>query len=70
MTDHQPFYAPFRKPAPPKELTPGEPLFEFYREQDHARFLCELRDHGQWGVEAQFYQNEVFGSAGGSTHAS
>ena len=37
---------------------PRETLFEFLR--GHDRFLCELRDHGRWGVKAQFYQNEEF----------
>jgi hypothetical protein len=37
----------------------GELLFEFYRERDHSRWLCELRDDGEeYGVMAQFYQNE------------
>jgi hypothetical protein len=36
-------------------------LFEFYRESDHSRWFCELRDHGKdYGVEAQFFQNEEF----------
>jgi hypothetical protein len=34
-------------------------LFEFYRERDHSRWRCELRDHGEpYGVEAQFLRNE------------
>ena len=28
--------------------------------QQSIRFLCELRNHGDFGVEAQFYQNEEF----------
>jgi hypothetical protein len=40
---------------------PDELLFEFLREYD--RFRCELRDHGQCGVEAQFDQNEEFFTA-------
>ena len=40
--------------------TPGEPLFEFTIERDQARWLCELRDLGPpFGVEVQFFQNEV-----------
>jgi hypothetical protein len=44
----------------PAERTPqpGEKLFEFL--VGHKRHLCELRDHGQWGVEAQFFVNEEF----------
>lgn len=40
------------------ELPPTELLFTFLR--GHGRFLCELRDHGKYGVEAQFFQNEGF----------
>jgi hypothetical protein len=48
-------------PSPPaRQSQPGELLFEFYRERDHSRWLCELRDHGEYGVEAQFFQNEEF----------
>jgi hypothetical protein len=53
------WYKPHRPPAPPRRPQPGELLFEFYRERDHTRWLCELRDHGEpYGVEAQFYKNE------------
>jgi hypothetical protein len=49
------------RPAAPRQAKPGEFLSEFYRESDHSRWLCELRDHGKdYGVEAQFYQNEEF----------
>ena len=42
----------------------GELLFEFYRERDHSRWRCELRDHGEtYGVEAQFLKNEEFFAA-------
>ena len=44
--------APFRQPKP------GEPLFSFLR--GHDRFLCELRDHGEFGVEAMFWHQEEF----------
>jgi hypothetical protein len=50
-----------RSSGPPTiDLRSGhnECLFEFLR--GHDRFRCELRDHGQWGVEAQFYQNGTF----------
>jgi hypothetical protein len=52
----EPFYAPNAKPLPPRLARPGEPLFSFMR--DHDRFACELRYHGEWGVEAQFLKNE------------
>lgn len=46
------------KAAPPRQPKPGERLFVF--RHGHYRFLCELRDHGDFGVEAAFYQNETF----------
>ena len=55
MSD-EPYYAPNAKPLPPRVARPGEPLFSFMR--DHDRFACELRYHGEWGVEAQFLKNE------------
>lgn len=54
------FYAPNRIPASRRPPQPGEKLFEFYIERDHARWLCELRDDGVYGIEAQFWQNEEF----------
>ncbi len=54
----EPFYKPNRTPDPPRQPVPGEPLFAFLR--GHDRFLCELRDHDTYGIEAQFYQNEEF----------
>ena len=44
----------------PHVSQPGELLFEFLRERDHVRFRCELRDHGAYGVEAQYLRNEEF----------
>jgi hypothetical protein len=53
---NEPYYAPNRAPAPLRQAQPGEVLFEFLR--GHDRFVCELRDHGAHGVEAQFFLNE------------
>jgi hypothetical protein len=53
-----PFYSPKSRPALARVAKPGELLFEFLR--GHNRFLCELRDHGGFGIEAQFYQNDEF----------
>ena len=36
---------------------PGERLFEFL--VGHKRWLCELRDGGQWGVQAQFWRRRI-----------
>jgi hypothetical protein len=41
------------KALPPK-AQPGELLFEFNVERTHTFYRCELRDHGSYGVEAQF----------------
>lgn len=57
MTD-DPFYAPTHRPAPAPERQAGERLFEFRRVADF--FRCELRDHGTWGIEVQFYKNGEF----------
>jgi hypothetical protein len=46
------------KRRPPRQPQPGERLFEFLLGPD--RILCELRDHGAYGVEAQFFRNEEF----------
>ena len=35
--------------------TPGERLWEL--RQDHITWSCELRYHGEWGVEAQILRN-------------
>src|SRR5262245_34837660 len=50
------FYRPNRPPNPARQPQSGELLFEFPR--GHDRFLCELRDHGAYGIEAQFWKNE------------
>jgi hypothetical protein len=44
--------------AAPRQPQPGERLFEFL--VGHNRYLCELRDHGPYGIEAQFFRNEEF----------
>jgi hypothetical protein len=41
MSD-QPFYAPDRKPAPPRQRKPGEFLWTV--QKDGQRLDCELRD--------------------------
>jgi hypothetical protein len=54
----EPFYAPGRKPRPARQPKAGELLFEFLVGQ--ARWRCELRDQGAYGVEAQFFENAEF----------
>jgi hypothetical protein len=41
-----------------RQPQPGEKLFEFLLGHDAS--LCELRDHGPYGVKAQFDRNEEF----------
>ena len=54
----EPFYSPNHKPLPPRQAQRGELLFEFLYGHDQYRF--ELRDHGKYGVEAEFFLNEEF----------
>jgi hypothetical protein len=56
MTDDN-FYAPDRRPVPPRVAKPGELLFEFVRQSDRKHFRCELRFNGEsYGWEAQFFE--------------
>ncbi len=45
------FYTPGRVVTPRVVPRPAEPLWEFRK--DHVTYACELRYHGEWGVEAQ-----------------
>jgi hypothetical protein len=48
-------------PRPPKrESVPGERLFALRRERDGASMYCEIRSHGEFGVEVQFFSNDEF----------
>jgi hypothetical protein len=47
--DKPPFYAPHQPPRIAREPKTGELLFEFLR--GHDRFMCELFDLGEYGVE-------------------
>jgi hypothetical protein len=52
----EPFYSPKAKPRPARQPRPGETLFEF--RNCHMEIVrCELRDHGEFGVEVQFFVN-------------
>lgn len=44
---------------PPRQPAPGEPLFSF-RLGDQQQVSCELRSHGEFGWEAQFYIDGEF----------
>jgi hypothetical protein len=41
---------------------PGVPRITHFVQcrKGHDRFLCELRDHGAYGIEAQFWKKEEF----------
>ena len=56
MSD-QAFYAPNRKIAPPQPRG-GEQLWAIRK--DGRQLDCELRDHGEWGVEVQMYRDREF----------
>jgi hypothetical protein len=57
MADERPpFYLPQQPPPPERQPQPGELLFEFHVEATHRFFRCELRDHGEWGIEAQILE--------------
>ena len=55
MTDDGAWYSPNAKKPPARQPRVGEFLYEFVRESDRTPVRCELLDHGQWGVEAQFF---------------
>lgn len=54
MTDDVPFYAPNRPPRPPRQAKPGEPIWSLTMPTG-IRVECELRDHGDYGVEVQIF---------------
>ena len=57
------WYSPNHVPPTPRtKPRPGELLYEFWRESDHRLIRCELRYHGEWGVEAQIYEGDWFRS--------
>jgi hypothetical protein len=61
MTDDSSFWSPKHPPPPPRQPTPGEPLFAFVRASDRAPMSCELRFHGEsYGWEVQFFERGEF----------
>ena len=59
MNNHdKPFYASNHR-APPRQPQPGEFLWSF-RNADRRQIDVELRDHGPYGVEAQFFCDREF----------
>ena len=51
----------------PASGTPGEHLWAIRK--DGQQLDCELRDHGQWGVEVQIYGSGNFSTDGGGRPA-
>jgi hypothetical protein len=51
------FYQPDRAPKAARQPKRGDLLFKFVRPSDKSPMSCELRDHGEFGVEAQFLLN-------------
>ena len=52
---NDPFDLDHWPPLPPKPQPTREVLFEFRK--DHRAFSCELRYHGEYGVEAVFLED-------------
>jgi hypothetical protein len=44
-------------PSSRTEPRPGEVLYEFIRKSDRAQFRCDLRDHGEYGIEVQVFKD-------------
>lgn len=56
MSDEQPFYAPDKRAAPPRQAKPGEHLWTFTRGNERRR--AEFRDCRNLGVELQMFVND------------
>jgi len=54
MADDQDFCLPGRK-VPPRQPQPGEAIWQI--RVNHVTWSCELRVHGEWGVEAQILRD-------------
>jgi hypothetical protein len=52
MTDEKAHFATVGLKIPPRQASSSSSSIE---RADHKFFRCELRDHGQWGVETQFF---------------
>jgi hypothetical protein len=50
-----PFYSPHCEPLSARKPRAGEPLWSARKE--HRQFDCELRYHGEFGVEAQILKD-------------
>jgi hypothetical protein len=54
--DRPPSYLPNQPTRPARQPQPVELLLEFHVETTHRFFRCELRDHGEGGIEAQILE--------------
>jgi hypothetical protein len=57
MMSDEPFHAPNRK-IPPRQQRVGEQLGAVRK--DGRQLDCELREHGEWGIEVQVYRDREF----------
>jgi hypothetical protein len=48
-------YDPFKAPTPKTKPRPNEKLWEMWARD--KLFSCEMKDHGEFGVEAQIFEN-------------
>jgi len=58
MADDEPFYAPDRKPAAPRQSQPEHHLWTLTK--NGRRTECEIRIFGEWGAECQLLKNGEF----------
>jgi hypothetical protein len=59
LLDPTAFYTPGHVPPTLRVVPrPAEPLWELRK--DHVTYTCELRYHGEWGVEAQIFHDGDF----------
>jgi hypothetical protein len=54
LSDERPFYDSHQPPVAPRQAQAAELLFEFHVPATHTFWRVELRDHDEYGVEAQF----------------
>jgi hypothetical protein len=57
MSEQPSSYAPGRR-ITPRQRQAGEHLWSI--QKDSLQLDCELRDHGEWGVEVQIYRERAF----------
>ena len=58
MTDDNPLLSGYKPPSRRSERIPGELLFQF--QVGDVGWRCELRDDGNNGTDAQFFEGDDF----------